>query len=54
MGGRILVVAVVLVLAAVEGQDVTADCSWEPEEQEQQLICHLKTLQAGPAVLPQV
>jgi hypothetical protein len=38
--------------AGAGGQDV-ADCSWQPEE-DQLLTCHLKTLQAGPAVIPQV
>ncbi len=41
-----------LLMAASDGQDL-ADCSWQPEE-EQLLTCHLKTLQAGPAVIPQV
>ena len=54
MEGRVLI-AVVLWLAATaaDGQEVTADCSWQPEE-DQQLTCHLKTIQAGPAVIPQV
>ena len=54
MEGCVLI-AVVLWLAATaaDGQEVTADCSWQPEE-DQQLTCHLKTIQAGPAVIPQV
>jgi hypothetical protein len=41
-----------LLAAGAGGQDV-ADCSWQPEE-DQLLTCHLKTLQAGPAAIPQV
>jgi len=47
-----LLMAVGLLAARAGGQDV-ADCSWLPEEEEL-LTCHLKTLQAGPPVIPQV
>jgi len=35
------------------GQDV-ADCSWKKTSEKSELNCHLKTLQTGPAVIPQV
>ncbi len=47
------VLAVAGFLAAGAGGQDVADCSWQPEE-DQLLTCHLKTLQAGPAVIPQV
>ena len=40
----------------VASQDV-ADCTWQPQEdavESTSLECHLKTLQTGPAVIPQV
>lgn len=41
----------------VSSQDV-ADCTWLPSSEEDsgksELECHLKTLQTGPAVIPQV
>ena len=41
----------------VLAQDV-ADCTWQPHQDEavesSSLECHLKTLQTGPAVIPQV
>ena len=40
-----------LVLAKAGAQDI-ADCSWEP--QGASLACNIKTLQTGPAVIPQV
>ena len=43
----------VLFLSTSFGQDV-ADCSWKPDVENSQLDCHLKTLQTGPAVIPQV
>ena len=43
----------VLVLSTSSAQDV-ADCSWKPDVENSQLNCHLKTLQTGPAVIPQV
>jgi len=44
-----------LFLSASSGQDV-ADCSWKPDtdSENSELNCHLKTLQTGPAVIPQV
>ncbi len=47
------VLAVAGFLAAGTGGQDVADCSWQPEE-DQLLTCHLKTLQAGPAIIPQV
>jgi len=37
----------------LSAQDV-ADCSWRPASESLQLNCNLKTLQTGPAVIPQV
>ena len=54
------VTAVVVVVIALfcagnhlvaNAQDI-ADCAWEPVKAE--LACHLKSLQTGPAVIPQV
>ena len=42
-----------LFLSISSGQDV-ADCSWKPDAENSELNCHLKTLQTGPAVIPQV
>ena len=47
MNGFILL----LVLGLAGSQDI-ADCSWEPEGAK--LSCNIKTLQTGPAVIPQV
>ena len=43
-------------LGHVLTQDV-ADCTWQPKQdavESTSLECHLKTLQTGPAVIPQV
>ena len=51
-----VVVVVIALLCAgnhlvANAQDI-ADCAWEPVKAE--LACHLKSLQTGPAVIPQV
>jgi hypothetical protein len=40
-------------MAAGRAQDV-ADCVWHPDSDLASLDCSLKTLQTGPAVIPQV
>ena len=59
-GARLVIFLVTHVswLSHVATQDV-ADCTWQPspddaEAGKSELECHLKTLQTGPAVIPQV
>ena len=42
-----------LVLQLALAQDLS-DCAWHPDPEMAELQCHLKTLQTGPAVIPQV
>ena len=42
-----------LVLQLALAQDLS-DCAWHPDPERAELQCHLKTLQTGPAVIPQV
>ena len=42
-----------LLLSTSCGQEV-ADCSWKKNSENSELNCHMKTLQTGPAVIPQV
>ena len=46
-------VAVVAMMSMAKGQDVS-DCAWHPDPDQAILQCNLKTLQTGPAVIPQV
>ena len=59
-GARLVIFLVTHVswISHVATQDV-ADCTWQPsaddaEAGKSELECHLKTLQTGPAVIPQV
>ena len=45
--------AAVAMMAMAKGQDVS-DCAWHPDPDQAILQCNLKTLQTGPAVIPQV
>ena len=47
-----LVVAITMV-TMVKCQDLS-DCAWHPDPDQAILQCNLKTLQTGPAVIPQV
>ena len=47
------VMAIVAMMAMAKGQDVS-DCAWHPDPDQAILQCNLKTLQTGPAVIPQV
>jgi len=47
-----LVVAITMV-TMVKSQDLS-DCAWHPDPDQAILQCNLKTLQTGPAVIPQV
>ena len=42
-----------LLLQLALAQDLS-DCAWHPDPEMAELQCHLKTLQTGPAVIPQV
>ena len=46
-------VVMAVTMAAGRTQDV-ADCVWHPDSDLARLDCSLKTLQTGPAVIPQV
>ena len=46
-------VAIVAMMSMAKGQDVS-DCAWHPDPDQAILQCNLKTLQTGPAVIPQV
>ena len=46
-------VAIVATMVMAKGQDVS-DCAWHPDPDQAILQCNLKTLQTGPAVIPQV
>lgn len=50
---RAVMLAVVAMMAMAKGQDVS-DCAWHPDPDQAILQCNLKTLQTGPAVIPQV
>ena len=42
-----------MVVSMGKSQDVS-DCAWHPDPDQAILQCNLKTLQTGPAVIPQV
>ena len=56
MAPHVLLALVASVAASAAAQDVS-DCTWQPEAEAgagAELECRLKTLQTGPAVIPQV
>ena len=48
-----LVAAMITMVTMVKSQDLS-DCAWHPDPDQAILQCNLKTLQTGPAVIPQV
>ena len=48
-----LAAVAIAMMAMVKGQDLS-DCAWHPDPDQAILQCNLKTLQTGPAVIPQV
>lgn len=54
MAPHVLLALLASAAASAAAQDVS-DCTWQPEaEDTAELECRLKTLQTGPAVIPQV
>ena len=56
MAPHVLLALVASAAASAAAQDVS-DCTWQPEAEAgagAELECRLKTLQTGPAVIPQV
>ena len=48
-----LAAVAIAMMAMAKGQDLS-DCAWHPDPDQAILQCNLKTLQTGPAVIPQV
>ena len=48
-----MLAVMVVMMVSCGAQDVS-DCSWLPHQDSAQLKCNLKTLQTGPAVIPEV
>ena len=46
-------VLAITMMSMGKSQDVS-DCAWHPDPDQAILQCNLKTLQTGPAVIPQV
>ena len=48
-----LAAVAITMMSMGKSQDVS-DCAWHPDPDQAILQCNLKTLQTGPAVIPQV
>ena len=53
MTSTMLAAVAITMVSMGKSQDVS-DCAWHPDPDQAILQCNLKTLQTGPAVIPQV
>ena len=47
-------VAITMMVVSMGNSQDVSDCAWHPDPDQAILQCNLKTLQTGPAVIPQV